>query len=390
MNRQGLQRRLLLPVAGAVLTAGGYLVMVRPAAADMSLDRGYRAIWDARAGESVQPILHALSLDPGSPERWADLAEAMHEAGRDDDTRYCLENELLRAPGLPHVAIRVAGMYFRLHGPVTGLRLTNRVVNETSAFDANVFQSWRRLGGSAADVFEYGVGSNVRAGRAYFHFLLDSDDPGAASGAWTALEKKGMAGVDESRFYAASLAASHEFAEAAAIEARILSDGVWNGGFENEWTGRGLDWNVQGIPGITAVRDTTMQHSGTASLRLEFDGTSRNEFNHVSQVRVLPGGRWVLRAMVRTDLKDTATEAQIPGQGIGVRIVDAENGHVIAETARVNRIHDWTQIETTVDAGPHARAVRIEIVRPRSAPSEFTMAGTAWVDDVSLTMEAGK
>ncbi len=112
--------------------------------------------------------------------------------------------------------------------------------------------------------------------------------------------------------------------------------------------------------------------------------------DRASEVRALPGGRWVLRAMVRTDLKKTATEARIPGQGIGLRIVDAENGRVLAETARVNMTHDWMPIEATVDAGSHARLVRIEIVRPQSQPSELTMAGTAWVDDVSLTMGAGK
>ncbi len=278
MNRQGLQRRLLLPMVGGVLAVGGYLAMVRPATADTSIDSGYRAIWDARGSESVVPMLHALSLDPGSPERWADLAEAMHEAGRDSDTRYCLENELLRAPGLPHVAMRVAGMYFRLHEPVTALRFTSRVVNETDAYDANVFQTWQRLGGSAADVFEYGVGRNARAGRAYFRFLMDSGDTAAVSGAWTVLGKKGMAGVDESRFYAESLAASHELAQAAAIEFAILPDGVWNGGFESEWTGRGLDWKVESIPGITAVRDTNVRHGGcqpSIAARVP-DGTSRN------------------------------------------------------------------------------------------------------------------
>jgi hypothetical protein len=394
MNWQGLQRRLLLPVVGGVLGVGGYLAMVRPAAADMSLVSAYRAIWDGRGGESVVPMLHALSLDPGSPERWADLAEAMHETGRDDITRYCLENELRRGPGLPHVAMRVAGMYFRLNDPVAGLRLTNRVLNETNAYDANVFQAWQRLGGTAADVFEYGVGSNTRAGRAYVRFLLDSGEGAvenaAAGAAWAALEKNGMAGVDDSRFYAASLAASHEFAQAAAIESRILPDGIWNGGFENEWTGRGLDWKVESVPGITVVRDTTVRHGGAASLRLEFDGTSRNEFSHVSEMRVLPGGRWVLRAMVRTDLKDTSGEAGVGGQGIGFRVVDAENGRVLAETAMVSVIHDWTPVEATLDAGSHARLVRIEIVRPLSRPSEYTMSGTAWVDDVSITMGAGK
>ncbi len=393
MSWQGLQRRWLLPVIGGVLSVGGYLAMVRPATADSSLATGYQAIWDARGADSVPPILRALSLDPGSPERWADLAEAMHESGRDGadaGTRYCLENELQRAPHLPHVELRVAGMYFRLHDPVAGMRLTNRVVNQTTVYDANVFQTWQRLGGSAADVFEHGVGSNARAGKAYFRFLLDSGDLSATSGAWALLEKNGMAGVDESRFYAESLANAHEFERAASIESRILPEGVWNGGFESETTGRGLDWKVESIPGVTASRDTAVRHGGSASLRLEFDGSSRNEFSHASQLRVLPGGRWVLRAMVRANLKSTTAETRIEGQGIGVRVVDVETGHTLAASPLVNSTGQWVPIETTVDAGSRPRLVRIEIVRPAARPSDYTMAGTAWVDDVSLTAGAGK
>lgn len=391
MNWQGVERRLPLPLLGCVLVAGATHAMLSPAKGETALAGGYRAIWAAQSPQAAPPLLEALRLDPGSPDRWLDLSEAMFETGRDNDARYCLERALARAPGLPHVAMRAAGMYFRLGDRITGLRMTHRAVNETSDYDSNVFQIWKRLGGSAEDVFASGVGSNAAAGRGYFRFLIDdAAEPAVADAAWTILQGKGMVSVDESRFYAESLTGAHEYDRAASLEAGILPDGLWNGGFEGDWTGHGLDWRVDSIPGITVTRDTNMRYHGEGSLRIEFDGSNRNAFQFVSQTRVLPGGTWKLRAMLKTELKLTAHLSGSPEAGIGLRIVDADTSRVLAETILVNFSQDWTPIETRFDAGPSPRAVRIEMVRPTQPAIELTMAGTAWLDDVTLTAEAAR
>ena len=231
------------------------------------------------------------------------------------------------------------------------LQLTNRVVNETREYDPNVFQMWQRLGGTQAQVFERGVGNNTAAGRGYFLFLLASGDAAATGNAWTELKNRGMAGVDESRFYAESLTNSHSYEQAARIESAILPEGIWNGGFENSWTGQGLDWKVDSITGVEVSRDTAERHSGAASLRLEFDGRSRDEFAHASESRVLPPGRWIVRAMIRTDLKGTASQAL----GIGLRVQDPVTGRILAETNRIDGKSNWTAVEATLDAGTHAQ-----------------------------------
>src|SRR6185312_5978312 len=252
MNWHELQRRLPLPLAGCVLGFGGYLAAAHPANANAFLTRGYLAMWGGASQSAPQPMLEALRQDPGSPERWADAAEAMRAAGRDADARYCLEQEMIRAPHLPHAAMRAAGLYFRLGDTSSALRLTHRVVDETREYDPNVFQSWQRLGGTAHDVFAQGVGTNVAAGRGYFHFLLDVADSEAVDAAWGELKQRNMAGADETRFYAEALVRSRDYARAAAIEPAILPQGLWNPGFESDWTGRGLDWNVDSLTGIQA------------------------------------------------------------------------------------------------------------------------------------------
>lgn len=369
MDWHALQRRLPLPLAGCVLGVGGYLAILHPASAGAS-----------------QSVLEALRLDSGSPERWADMAEAMHEAGRDNDTRYGLEQEIRRSGHLPHAAMRAAQMYFRLGDSTAALALTHRIVSDTHEYDPNVFQVWQRLGGTAEQVFTLGVVNNQTAGRGYFRFLLDAGDAAATAAAWTELKKKGMAGVEESRFYAASLASSREYAKAAEIEESILPQGVWNGGFENDWTARGLDWVAEGIPGVTVSRDTADPHSGMASMRLDFDGRSREEFNSVYETRTLSGGGWTLRATVRTNLKGTA----LPEHGVGLFVADAESGRLLAVTKRSGGKSDWTWVEAKFEAGNQPRAVRIGVLRPQTPPSELTMTGSAWIDDVTLMPEKAR
>lgn len=359
---------------------------MHPANANALLTSGYLAMWRGASQAGTQPVIEALRQDPGSPERWADAAEAMHAAGRDGDARYCLEQETTRAPHLPHAAMRAASLYFRLGDPLSALALTHGIVDETREYDGNVFQSWQRLGGTAADVFAQGVGANVAAGQGYFRFLLDAGDMEATSAAWAELNKRNMAGTDETRFYAEALVRSRDYADAAAIEPAILPQGLWNPGFETDWTGRGLDWNVDSLTGIQASRDTAMRHSGESSLRLDFDDRNRNEYTHASQIRALAGGEWMLRGFVRTDLHGAVAQSS----GIGLRAVDAETGRVVAETPRLNGSHDWTAVEARIDVGNAPRALRIQVVRPPTPPSELTMTGSVWIDDVTLMPEAAR
>ena len=382
---QGLQRRLPLPLLGCILGTGACLVVLHPAVTEAALSSGYTFIWNSNSAQAISPLLSALRLDPGSPERWSDLAEAMYEEGRDSDARYCVEQAMSRAPGLPHIAMRSAGMYFRLGDNQSGLRLTHRVITETREYDPNIFQTWQRMGGTTAEVFSLGVGSSQTAGRDYFRFLLDSGDTAAIDSAWPVLQTTGMATVDQARFYAEFLTTSQKYRQAARIESEILPSGLWNDGFESDWTGRGLDWNVQSLPGMTVIRDTTTRYRGKASLSIAFDGSSRNAFDHVTQVRVVSDGNWRIRAMMKLETNGALASRQPGAKGLHLRVVDGETSAILAETASVKANSGWIPLEAGFSTYSGARPVRIELVRPAESSFDLPLAGTAWLDDVNLT-----
>jgi len=391
VNWPEIQRRIPLPLVGCLLGVGSYLNLAYPNNSESATASAARAIWAGNPADATAPLLQALRLDPGSPERWTDLAESFYETGRTDDARYCMAQAILRAPGLPHIAMRAAGMYFRLGDTAAALRTTTRIFAETREYDANVFQLWQRLGGPAEQVFGQNIGADASLGRNYFDFLVQSGDTAAVDAAWSALEVRNMAGLAESKLYAESLTGERNYDLAASIEAGILPQGTMDGGFEGDFANNGLGWHRDSIPGVAVTRDVRIRYAGNSALRLEFDGSSGNEFNHVSQTRALAPGVWSLRAMVRTEFQNS--RATSPGYGndlrtspgIGLRIVDVESGNLLANTPRVNVSHDWAPIEAmVVITPPHARLVRIEVIRPAFSDLALRMIGTVWVDDVTL------
>jgi len=111
----------------------------------------------------------------------------------------------------------------------------------------------------------------------------------------------------------------------------------------------------------------------------------------VRQTRALGAGVWMLRGVVRTELQGPGfTSGPAATSGIGLRLVEAGSGRVLAQTPYLNVTRDWTPLEARAVVSPAAQLVRIEVVRPASPESALRMTGTAWLDDVTLVREASK
>ena len=121
-----------------------------------------------------------------------------------------------------------------------------------------------------------------------------------------------------------------------------------------------------------------MAHSGSWSLRLHFDGEENTQFTHVSQKLVVVPGKHVFRAQVRT-------EGLTTDQGVYFRIFDAENAaRLDVQTEQVMEATDWTAFEKAFVVPPGTHLLEIQIVRVSSWKFDNKIAGTLWVDDVSV------
>jgi hypothetical protein len=159
---------------------------------------------------------------------------------------------------------------------------------------------------------------------------------------------------------------------------------VMNGGFENEIANGGFDWREVPLNAVTFDFDSAFVHSGTRSLRIEFDGTDNVDFGHLFQyIPVARDSRYHFSAFVRTERLTT-------DRGIGFEILDAQHpGQVQVTTSELTGTNAWTLLESEFATGPDTQVVKITLRRAPSWKFDNKLGGTVWVDDVALTAGRG-
>jgi hypothetical protein len=158
---------------------------------------------------------------------------------------------------------------------------------------------------------------------------------------------------------------------------------LWDGGFETGVRGAGFAWILSpNYGGAQVVIDTRQKHSGNASLRIIFDGRHNINFENVCHtVAVQPGASYRFSAWVRT-------EGVTTDQGVRFRLAWMESStNRTAQTEDVRETEPWTKIELPWTAGKDTQRLNVCVVRLGSAHMDSDVAGTAWIDDVSLEPE---
>ena len=140
-----------------------------------------------------------------------------------------------------------------------------------------------------------------------------------------------------------------------------------------------LDWKVTDVSGVQVTRDSRIAHSGTTSLRIDFDGTTNVGYQHITQLAVVPPGRYRFSAFVRSDGVTT-------DEGVGVRILDAESPtRLMAGTQKITGTADWTEIDKIFDVPSSSQSLLIQVFREPSSQFANKIGGSVWIDTVSLT-----
>jgi len=151
---------------------------------------------------------------------------------------------------------------------------------------------------------------------------------------------------------------------------------VWDGGFETELTG-GLSWRIDAPTGSVVRFNKAIKHSGARALEIKFDGKHNVDFHGVCEFIVAnPDTNYEFSAWLRTDSITT-------DRGIFLRLRANGTGQE-ASTPELTGIHPWTNFTAKWRTSNRTTLLEVCIVRPASQMVYNTIAGTAWVDDVSL------
>jgi tetratricopeptide (TPR) repeat protein len=158
---------------------------------------------------------------------------------------------------------------------------------------------------------------------------------------------------------------------------------IWNGEFQGEPANGGLDWRMEETPGAIVSFDSRVKHSGARSLRVDFTGGMNLDYAGVHElVPVKAGQEYQFQAFLRT--QDITTES-----GMRFEIVDPQHpqaGNFL--TPGLTGTNPWTAENVTVKTSPETHYVDVRLRRFPSRLFDSKLAGTVWVDDVTLVPSA--
>lgn len=336
---------------------------------------------------AVELFGEALRRDTASPYRWCDLGEALLEAGQTEQARYCFQRGVESGPHSPQTLLRAANFHFRIGEEQKALPYTSRVLGMAPDYDAAVFGSYSRMGVSIEEVLARGIPADKRAAQSFFRYVLGQGGLREARAAWEWMGAHSFADDRLADEYAAFLVRLGEYQAAASMWAahvapreegyRVLNS-VYNGSFEREPARTTFDWRIASCQGVHAERDAAVASSGRWSLRIRFEGKENVAYNHVSQREVVKPGTYRFEAEMRAS--EITTD-----QGVGFRIVDAEDGRRLdVRTERLRGTTDWRRVELRFRTPERTKLVEIQVVREPSLKFDNKISGTVWIDEVVL------
>ena len=161
-------------------------------------------------------------------------------------------------------------------------------------------------------------------------------------------------------------------------ETRPAGSLIFNGSFDSDPVNGGLDWHIVPTQGVTFDFDTTAPHSGRRALRMKFDGTQNTDFKGLWQVvPVEPGQRYRFEGYLRTSGITTDS-----GVRLMIVLPGADQAPIVLDNLTGD--HPWIAQTAEFTAAAGAHFARIIVERPPSQKFDNKLAGTAWVDDISL------
>jgi hypothetical protein len=316
----------------------------------------------------------ALRRDDASPYRWADLAEALAADGRFNDARQCFRRALALAPAIPQIWIRHANFCFLHDQSALALQSAARVLDCVPDYDSVLFHDFDQMVPRPVEIVAT-LSHSPRALRSWLGHLIEVNNSAAAHLAWKQIMSAGYGEPTIVSAYIDYLIRTQAWSDTISAWSEWLGPRrgnypdrnlLFNGRFDHAPSGGSLDWR---IAEDSELFETVREVPG---IRIHFEGKANVDYNHLSQVAVLPApGHYRLSARVRSDGITT-------NEGPRLAITDLD-----LETESITGTHDWMPL--TIDfSTTRARAIRIAVVRRPSRKFDNKTEGTFWITDVSL------
>jgi hypothetical protein len=210
-----------------------------------------------------------------------------------------------------------------------------------------------------ARVLQLNLEFDLREAFPYLDALLQNRELGQLTEAWSALAKRFPSQIEPfiSR-----------------------SNLVTNGSFEKEILNGGMDWRLIPTEGATVSVDSVDPFDGARALQIKFDGAHNLDYGHVLQyVPVQPNTRYRFSSHMRA--QDITTDS-----GPRFQICDAyDMSDLFVSTENLVGTPAWSEQKVEFKTKADTRMLLIRLARPLSSKFDNHIAGTVWIDGVSLS-----
>jgi thioredoxin-like negative regulator of GroEL len=338
----------------------------------------------------------AVRLSPENADHWANLGAAYDWAGRRNDAQRAFVRALDLSPNSPQINWRLANFYVRSGKTVQALAALQKVLGEDAVPQRDVFALVVAATRDDAAILSLALPPRAAIYFDYLNFRMARGDVEAARHAWYHLLESGLPFRLPQAFpYLDGLILRHEVDSLEetwrALAARFpeqlgprlpAQNRVVNGGFESDPLNAGLDWRVLPVEGAAMAVDAQEFDEGVRSLRINFDGTRNVNFWHVFQYVIAQSDtRYRFSASLR--VKGITTDS-----GPRMEIYDAyDMGRLYLFTEGLTGTSGWRVEQLTFRTPRETRLLIVRIARPASRKFDNRIAGSVWIDRVSLEAE---
>lgn len=355
---------------------------------------GFNRQWnlsDTDSGQVISYLRHAVAIDPRSANYWMALAGAYESAGQISQARDAFHTALQDYPSSAEAHWRFGSFLLR-QGEIKqgyaevhfGLQIDPRLIplaisrvwaatRDTEALLTDVLPNTAEA--QQATLESFCVDNRTDAALAVWKHMVAAHETIPIQTSFP-LEQQLIAANrnDEARdVWRQALAANGN-----PDEANTGSSLIFNGGFEYDATSGGLDWHLPAIPGVTYDYDSTNAHSGKRALRVTFDGEQNPDFQSITQtVLVQPNTRYHFEGFLRTS--GVTTES---GPRFFINFGGTTLPAIILSGLTGN--HSWEKQSADFTTAADEHFIVVMVYRAKSTRFNNNLAGTAWVDDISI------
>jgi hypothetical protein len=344
--------------------------------------------------ESIDLYQHATALSPHNADYWAALGYLYEWDGQPENAQAAFERASFLFPGSVVISWKMGNFYLRQGRlDLAFPSLQKAMLGDLDLAHSSFELVWQASGDPHLIAAKL-VPERQDLLLAYLDYLVTTDRMDEAARVWKRLVEKGFESEPRAAFPYLDALIQHrqidqlkdawmnlEKTNPPRFGDRVSDTNlITNGDFESKILNGGLDWRISPTAGVVVSVDSVNYFDGTHSLRIRFDGKHNLFYESIFQyVPVKANTTYRFSGYMR--IQDITTDS-----GLRFQCFDAdEPAKPVFESDNLVGTTSWLPQQAEFTTGPATRLLVIRVVRPASRKFDNQIAGTAWIDRMSLS-----